>query len=86
MELTGSSVFDYIHASDRAELAEQLGMKLPPSRTMSQSSAGTGNSDGYQSSPMESPTSPHGERKCRQKKFFKIWRRGNVKGMRGFVS
>ncbi|XP_038073103.1 neuronal PAS domain-containing protein 3-like [Patiria miniata] len=61
VELTGSSVFDYIHAGDRNELAEQLGMKLPPPRTMSQSSLGTGSSDGCQSSPMDSPTSPHSE-------------------------
>ncbi|XP_022092962.1 neuronal PAS domain-containing protein 3-like isoform X2 [Acanthaster planci] len=61
VELTGSSVFDYIHASDRNELAEQLGMKLPPSRTVSQTSVGTGSSDGCQSSPMDSPTSPNNE-------------------------
>ncbi len=48
VELTGSSFFDYVHAGDHAELAEQLGMKLPPSRTISQTSVGTGSSDGCQ--------------------------------------
>ncbi|XP_034015485.1 neuronal PAS domain-containing protein 3 isoform X2 [Thalassophryne amazonica] len=37
VELTGSSVFDYIHPGDHVELAEQLGMKLPPGRGLSQS-------------------------------------------------
>ncbi|XP_057714575.1 neuronal PAS domain-containing protein 3 isoform X4 [Corythoichthys intestinalis] len=31
-ELTGSSVFDYVHPGDHVEMAEQLGMKIPPSR------------------------------------------------------
>ncbi|XP_071802196.1 uncharacterized protein [Asterias amurensis] len=58
VELTGSSFFDYVHVGDHAEVAEQLGMKLPPSRTISQTSVGTGSSDGCQSSPVSSPTSP----------------------------
>ncbi|XP_057714572.1 neuronal PAS domain-containing protein 3 isoform X1 [Corythoichthys intestinalis] len=32
VELTGSSVFDYVHPGDHVEMAEQLGMKIPPSR------------------------------------------------------
>ncbi|XP_043998596.1 neuronal PAS domain-containing protein 3 isoform X1 [Gambusia affinis] len=35
VELTGSSVFDYVHPGDHVEMAEQLGMKLPPGRGMS---------------------------------------------------
>ncbi|XP_015233578.1 PREDICTED: neuronal PAS domain-containing protein 3 [Cyprinodon variegatus] len=34
VELTGSSVFDYVHPGDHVEMAEQLGMKLPPGRGM----------------------------------------------------
>uniref|UniRef100_UPI00398EFE4F neuronal PAS domain-containing protein 3-like n=1 Tax=Pristiophorus japonicus TaxID=55135 RepID=UPI00398EFE4F len=32
VELTGSSVFDYIHPGDHVEVAEQLGLKLPSGR------------------------------------------------------
>ncbi|XP_051900151.1 neuronal PAS domain-containing protein 3-like isoform X2 [Pristis pectinata] len=32
VELTGSSIFDYIHPGDHVEVAEQLGLKLPSSR------------------------------------------------------
>ncbi|XP_072314338.1 neuronal PAS domain-containing protein 3 [Eucyclogobius newberryi] len=35
VELTGSSSFDYIHPGDHVEMAEQLGMKLPPGRGLS---------------------------------------------------
>uniref|UniRef100_A0A3B4AGP6 PAS domain-containing protein n=1 Tax=Periophthalmus magnuspinnatus TaxID=409849 RepID=A0A3B4AGP6_9GOBI len=35
VELTGSSVFDYLHPGDHVEMAEQLGMKLPPGRGVS---------------------------------------------------
>nr|XP_057946350.1 neuronal PAS domain-containing protein 3-like isoform X3 [Doryrhamphus excisus] len=35
VELTGSSVFDYVHPGDHVEMAEQLGMKLPPGRGVS---------------------------------------------------
>uniref|UniRef100_A0A8C4QY39 Neuronal PAS domain protein 3 n=1 Tax=Eptatretus burgeri TaxID=7764 RepID=A0A8C4QY39_EPTBU len=32
VELTGSSSFDYVHPTDHAELADQLGLRLPPGR------------------------------------------------------
>ncbi|XP_067830935.1 neuronal PAS domain-containing protein 1 [Heptranchias perlo] len=32
VELTGSSIFDYIHPGDHVEVAEQLGLKLPSGR------------------------------------------------------
>ncbi|XP_069763878.1 neuronal PAS domain-containing protein 3-like [Narcine bancroftii] len=35
VELTGSSIFDYIHPGDHVEVAEQLGLKLPGSRVRS---------------------------------------------------
>ena len=35
VELTGSGVFDYIHPGDHVEMAEQLGMKVPPGRAAS---------------------------------------------------
>lgn len=41
--MTGSSIFDYVHQADHAEVAEQLGMSLT--------------TDGGPSSGMTSPTS-----------------------------
>lgn len=53
MELTGSSVFDYIHPGDHVEMAEQLGMKLPPGRGLSLSQ-GAVNEDGASSASSSS--------------------------------
>uniref|UniRef100_A0A665XAV1 Neuronal PAS domain protein 3 n=1 Tax=Echeneis naucrates TaxID=173247 RepID=A0A665XAV1_ECHNA len=53
VELTGSSVFDYIHPGDHVEMAEQLGMKLPPGRGMSLSQ-GNVNEDGASSASSSS--------------------------------
>lgn len=53
VELTGSSVFDYIHPGDHVEMAEQLGMKLPPGRGMSLSQ-GAVNEDGASSASSSS--------------------------------
>ncbi|KAM4624693.1 neuronal PAS domain-containing protein 3 [Polymixia lowei] len=53
VELTGSSVFDYIHPGDHVEMAEQLGMKLPPGRGLSLSQ-GTVNEDGASSASSSS--------------------------------
>jgi len=55
VEMSGSSIFDYIHHSDHAELAEQLGLVLSQSQGMASpasggddvnSSSGTNNPDG----------------------------------------
>ncbi|XP_068195303.1 LOW QUALITY PROTEIN: neuronal PAS domain-containing protein 3 [Antennarius striatus] len=53
VELTGSSAFDYIHPGDHVEMAEQLGMKLPPGRGMSLSQ-GAINEDGASSASSSS--------------------------------
>ncbi|KAM4853283.1 neuronal PAS domain-containing protein 3 isoform 10-T10 [Thomomys bottae] len=56
VELTGSSVFDYVHPGDHVEMAEQLGMKLPPGRgLLSQGSAEDGASSASSSSQSETP-------------------------------
>ncbi|XP_041929164.1 neuronal PAS domain-containing protein 3 isoform X1 [Alosa sapidissima] len=56
VELTGSSVFDYVHPGDHVEMAEQLGMKLPPGRgLLSQGSAEDGASSASSSSHSETP-------------------------------
>ena len=39
VELTGSSVFDYVHQSDHLELAEQLGVNLAHQQRLSSSSS-----------------------------------------------
>lgn len=55
VEMTGSSVFDYVHHQDHAEMAEQLGLSLSSSAGMASpasghseesSSHGTNNPDG----------------------------------------
>ncbi|XP_012580082.1 PREDICTED: neuronal PAS domain-containing protein 3 [Condylura cristata] len=56
VELTGSSVFDYVHPGDHVEMAEQLGMKLPPGRgLLSQGGAEDGASSASSSSQSETP-------------------------------
>nr|XP_037274189.1 LOW QUALITY PROTEIN: protein trachealess-like [Rhipicephalus microplus] len=49
VEMTGSSVFDYVHHQDHAELAEQLGINL--SQSVSSPSGGSGGSDDGSSTP-----------------------------------
>ena len=39
VELTGSSIFDYVHQSDHLELAEQLGVNLAHQQRLSSSSS-----------------------------------------------
>ncbi|XP_045697030.1 neuronal PAS domain-containing protein 3 [Phyllostomus hastatus] len=56
VELTGSSVFDYVHPGDHVEMAEQLGMKLPPGRgLLSQGATEDGASSASSSSQSETP-------------------------------
>ena len=56
MELTGSSVFDYVHPGDHVEMAEQLGMKLPPGRgLLSQGTTEDAASSASSSSQSETP-------------------------------
>ncbi|XP_062864098.1 neuronal PAS domain-containing protein 3 isoform X2 [Trichomycterus rosablanca] len=57
VELTGSSVFDYVHPGDQLEMAEQLGMKLPPGRGLLSHGAGAedGASSASSSSHSETP-------------------------------
>ncbi|XP_059375912.1 neuronal PAS domain-containing protein 3 isoform X4 [Carassius carassius] len=57
VELTGSSVFDYVHPGDHVEMAEQLGMKLPPGRGLLSQGGGAedGGSSASSSSHSETP-------------------------------
>ncbi|GIY06320.1 protein trachealess [Caerostris darwini] len=55
VEMTGSSVFDYIHQQDHAELAEQLGINLSQPQTVA-SSPGSVASDEGSSSSTSTPT------------------------------
>ncbi|XP_035220916.1 protein trachealess-like isoform X2 [Stegodyphus dumicola] len=57
VEMTGSSVFDYIHQQDHAELAEQLGINLAQSQTTMASSPGSVASDEGSSSSAPGGTS-----------------------------
>lgn len=56
VEMSGSSIFDYIHQNDHAEMAEQLGLGLSQSQGLSSpasgtddvnSTSGTNNPDGW---------------------------------------
>lgn len=38
--MTGSSVFDYVHQQDHAEIAEQLGLGLASNQNMASPSSG----------------------------------------------
>lgn len=40
VEMTGSSVFDYVHHQDHAEIAEQLGLGLASNQSMASPSSG----------------------------------------------
>jgi neuronal PAS domain-containing protein 1/3 len=55
VETTGSSVFDYVHTADHAELAEQLGLTLA---STSQSGQGQSSSQGMNHHHLHSPPSP----------------------------
>lgn len=58
MELTGSSAFDYIHPGDHVEMAEQLGMKLPPGRGMSLSQGAVNEDAASSASSSSHPETP----------------------------
>ncbi|CAG9759323.1 unnamed protein product [Ceutorhynchus assimilis] len=67
VEMTGSSIFDYIHHQDHSEIAEQLGLGLTQGQSMaspgsgseeSGSTAGTNNPDGKVSTSMALGTNP----------------------------
>ncbi|XP_051941218.1 neuronal PAS domain-containing protein 3 isoform X2 [Hippocampus zosterae] len=61
VELTGSSVFDYVHPGDHAEMAEQLGTAAPPGRGASSLCRAAANEDAASSASSPSPTSPRPE-------------------------
>ncbi|XP_033104741.1 neuronal PAS domain-containing protein 3-like isoform X2 [Anneissia japonica] len=65
VELTGSSMFEYVHPGDHSEMAEKLGMKIPLSSPTSATAASvsgnsSSNEDGRSSTgpSVSSPTSP----------------------------
>lgn len=62
VELTGSSVFDYVHPGDQVEMAEQLGMKLPPGRSLLSQGAGAEDGASSASSSSHSETPEPGKR------------------------
>ena len=58
--MTGSSVFDYVHVADHAELAQQLGLTLATTSSQaSGSSSAAAASTSHQQLPL-SPASPSG--------------------------
>ncbi|GFX90248.1 protein trachealess [Trichonephila clavipes] len=57
VEMTGSSVFDYIHQQDHAELAEQLGINLAQTQAAAASPGSVASDDGSSSSA-PGPTTP----------------------------
>lgn len=63
VELTGSSAFDYVHPGDQVEMAEQLGMKLPPGRSLLSQGAGAEDGASSASSSSHSET-PEPGREC----------------------
>lgn len=55
--MTGSSVFDYVHQQDHAEVAEQLGLGLT---SASNSSSGPHSSSSGLASPSSAASEEHG--------------------------
>lgn len=61
--MTGSSIFDYIHQQDHAELAEQLGINLSQSQAahgMAASPGSVASDDGSSSSAPGGTSTPTG--------------------------
>lgn len=56
VEMTGSSVFDYVHVADHAELAQQLGLTL--ASTNSQAASGSSSTAAASASHQQLPLSP----------------------------
>lgn len=56
VEMTGSSIFDYIHQADHAEIAEQLGLSLTTG-SAGGGGGGSGGSGGGAAGGLASPTS-----------------------------
>ena len=59
--MTGSSVFDYVHTADHAELAQQLGLTLASSATsvsVNNQAATAGSSSAASTSHQQLPPSP----------------------------
>lgn len=44
--MTGSSIFDYVHHGDHAEVAEQLGLSLSSNQSMASPSSGASDEGG----------------------------------------
>ncbi|CAI9724474.1 protein trachealess-like isoform X2 [Octopus vulgaris] len=66
VEMTGSSIFDYIHQQDHGELSEQLGLCVPQNNCTSNSggvpSPGSNSDEGSSTNHSRSMTPPLGER------------------------
>ncbi|XP_077587734.1 neuronal PAS domain-containing protein 3 isoform X1 [Stigmatopora nigra] len=80
VELTGSSVFDYIHPGDHVEMAEQLGMKIPPGRgtslcqgAINEDAASSASSSSHPETPEPAESSSPGvvsPNYCLERSFF----------------
>lgn len=53
VEMTGSSIFDYIHHQDHSEMAEQLGLGLAQGQSMA--SPGSGSEEGASTTGTNNP-------------------------------
>lgn len=53
--MTGSSVFDYIHQADHAEVAEHLGLSLTSGTGMASPASGGGSDEGSGSQGTNNP-------------------------------
>ncbi|GFU47355.1 protein trachealess [Nephila pilipes] len=58
VEMTGSSVFDYIHQQDQSELADLIGLNMCPSPSATSPPASVASDDGSSSNP--GPSTPTG--------------------------
>ncbi|XP_062996895.1 neuronal PAS domain-containing protein 1 [Elgaria multicarinata webbii] len=76
VELTGSSIFDYVHPGDHPEVAEQLGLKAPsetphPSRQKASSLLAAASSSGLSDASESDPAGSHpAEGDALERSFF----------------
>ncbi|XP_067318368.1 neuronal PAS domain-containing protein 3-like [Anolis sagrei] len=72
VELTGSSVFDYVHPGDHLEVAEQLGLKAPsdPCRTSRHKAAAASSSGLPEASESDLPGPRFAEADALERSFF----------------
>lgn len=67
--MTGSSIFDYVHHQDHAEIAEQLGLGLASNQDMASPSSGISEDGGAN----QGTNNPDGKLNCLENNFMCVF-------------